>query len=261
MKQDQSGKLTVLRFNIFERFKTRLQAGITTRRGGVSRGPFAGLNLADHVGDSPAAVKENRRLLCGACGLDYEHYVFVSQIHGNAIIETEKSANGNSGEADGILSNSLRVTTSVYVADCVPVILYDPVVHAGAVLHAGWRGTALGIMARGVDRMRREYGSRPGDILAGIGPCINADNYEVGTDVINQIGSVCEYAENPWRNSDSGRYLLDLEKANMFQLADAGLAFHKIETSGMSCSDPELFYSYRRDGGTTGRFSAFLMLC
>ena len=161
----------------------------STRRGGVSTGYLASLNLGTHRGDDWNKVYENYRRLGSAVGFTPEQTVFTRQTHTD-IVACVGAADRGDGlfrevepERDGICTNEPGVALVCFAADCTPILLHDPVRHAVAAVHAGWRGTAKGIVARCVELMTRQYGSDPADVQAAIGPCIGPCCFETGPEV------------------------------------------------------------------------------
>ncbi len=241
---------------------------VTTRQGGVSEGCHAQLNLGLHVGDDPARVVENRRRVCRALEVDFESCTFAQQVHGDAVrIVTEAEAGAGRTrfedgipEADGLVVREPGVTVAVLVADCVPLVLYDPEHRVGAVIHAGWRGTAAGIAGKAVRFLAAECGSRPAELIVGLGPAIGPCCYQVRAEVVAKLTRGFDYRE-PVAEQRAGEWYLDLAKANLQQLAAAGVPDENIEPSGIctSCRSGE-FYSERRLGRPTGRFGLFASL-
>ena len=153
--------------------------GFSTRLGGVSEGIYATLNLGMNRGDAPDRVRENYRRFCAAIGADMGNIVCASQVHGDTV-RTVTAADLGIGldepepwQADGLVTDIPGVTLAVYSADCLPILLYDPVRRVVGAVHAGWRGTALGIAAKAVERMVDCYGCDRLDILAAVGPGIS----------------------------------------------------------------------------------------
>ncbi|MEG2119587.1 MAG: polyphenol oxidase family protein, partial [Pseudoflavonifractor sp.] len=152
--------------------------GFSTRIGGVSEGIYAALNLGMHRGDDPECVAENYRRFCAAVGVERGSMVFTNQVH-SATVRICTSADRGYGpdrpidyEADGLVTDVPGLVLTIFAADCLPVLLYDPVRQVIAAVHAGWRGTAGDIVGNAVARMRTAYGCRHQDIRAAIGPCI-----------------------------------------------------------------------------------------
>ena len=169
-------------------------AAVTARDGGVSSGPYATLNLSLSVGDDSARVLENRRRLAGALGVDPGSFVFARQVHG-ARVRIVGPADRGSGaftlddaipDTDALVTTSPDVVLAILTADCVPIVLHDPVAGVLACVHAGWRGLVAQIPAAAVTAMRT-LGSRPSDIIAGLGPAAAPARYQVGPDVHQAI--------------------------------------------------------------------------
>jgi YfiH family protein len=219
-----------------------VRAVFTTRRGGVSEGPYASLNLGLLTADEPERVRLNRARLAGRLGL---RLAMGRQVHGTDIREVSEPTIGSDGAAllelpasDGQLTSTPALAPIVLVADCLPIALAAP--GAVAMLHAGWRGLAGGIVAAGLQRLRRLAGSGA-DVSAAIGPGAGGCCYEVGPEVHAAFGRPPQ------------RALLDLKAVAREQLEAAGVGtVHDIGLCTM-CSDPALFFSHRRDGGITGR--------
>ena len=163
-------------------------------------------------------------------------------------------------EADILVSNDVSRAVTVRVADCAPVLLGDPVLGVVAAVHAGWRGTALGVAAVAVGRLAAEFGSRPENLLAAIGPCIGPDAYEVGEAVRDRFRAAGHPAESigRWFSSpNGGRLRLDMWQANIDQLAGAGVRRARIHCMrACTRSHPDWFFSYRREGEGAGRMVA-----
>jgi polyphenol oxidase len=209
------------------------RALFTTRRGGVSEGPYASLNLGRWTDDDPAAVDENRRRLATTVGVPLDAVVQGRQVH-QARVERNAPPGPEPNEADGQVTSRADVALLVLTADCLPIALIAP--GAVGMLHAGWRGLKDGIVEEGVDAMR-ELGAQ--DIHAAIGPGAGPCCYEVGADVAGAFGRPA----GP----------LDLKGIARERLAAAGVA--EVHDVGLCtiCTDPALFFSHRRDGGVTGR--------
>ena len=161
----------------------------STRRGGVSTGHLSSLNLGVHRGDDWNNVYENYRRLGAAVGFTPEQTVFTHQTHTDRVARVGAEDRGwglfreVEPERDGIYTNEPGVALVCFSADCTPILLHDPVRHAVAAVHSGWRGTALGIAARCVEAMTREFGTDPADLQAAIGPCIGPCCFETGPEV------------------------------------------------------------------------------
>lgn len=239
--------------------------GFTTRHEGISRPPYNSLNLGMNTEDSPHNVEGNRSLLTRAFGIQQERLVTVRQNHGSDILVIDAPNDDFSHfaglEADAIITNQPGVMIGVTVADCVPILLLDPAKKIIAVVHAGWQGTAARITMQAVEGMKQVFGSRPKDVQAAIGPCINPCCYEVDQPVKDGFKAQPELWNAIAAPAGAGKWRLDLALANRLQLEDAGLSPAFIKTSGNCvCCQKEWFFSYRRDGGETGRQMGFIML-
>ncbi|MCJ7822480.1 MAG: peptidoglycan editing factor PgeF [Armatimonadetes bacterium] len=241
--------------------------GITGRQRGVSEGPYAQLNLGLHVGDDAEHVVENRRRVCEALGVEFETCTFGQQMHGDALrlVSPGDAGAGRTrfedgfAETDGLIVREPGITIGVFVADCVPLVFYDPETHVGAVVHAGWRGTAAGIAAKAVRFLAEECSARPETLLVGIGPAIGRCCFQVSEEVARAVGEAARSEEVA--EVRDGSWYADVAEANRRQLLAAGVKQENIELSGVctSCHADE-FYSERKLGRPTGRFGAFLSL-
>ena len=219
-------------------------AAVTARSGGVSSGPYATLNLSLSVGDDPGCVLENRRRLAGSFGASPQDFVFARQVHG-AGVRVVGAADRGSGtfrlddaiaDADALVTKSPGVVLAMLTADCVPIVLHDPVAGVLACVHAGWRGTVAGVTAAALAAMQT-LGSRPSDVIAGIGPAIAAARYQVGADVRQAVtqafGPAATIFARPDARPGAGpdRWLLDLWAANRHALVEAGVPAPQIHTT------------------------------
>lgn len=237
---------------------------VTTRAGGASGGPFASLNLGLHVGDDPEAVMANRARLAAALGLGLGDLVFAAQPHGGAVAVVGRADRGRGARdpatavagVDALVTADPGVGLVALVADCVPILLADPVRGTIGVVHAGWRGLAAGAPGNAVAAMAG-LGCDPGRLRAAIGPCIGPADYAVGDEVAAALRTRFGGAADAWiARSRDGRPALDLAAAARDQLVAAGLAPDHVEASGISTSRDERLYSHRASGGRTGRFAA-----
>lgn len=224
----------------------------TTRTGGVSRGVYASLNLAEHVGDQSAAVQQNRALLRTGAGLPAEP-LWLNQVHGTTVCSVDQTFDGPP-EADASVSAQAGAVCAVMTADCLPVLLCDRAGTVVAAVHAGWRGLAAGVVEAAVARM-----ARPSDqLMAWIGPAIGPEHFEVGEEVRACFCDGDVTAASAFRPSPAGRWLADLPALARQRLLRLGLG---RVSGGHLCthSDASLFFSYRRDG-VTGRMATLIWL-
>lgn len=244
-----------------------MQAALTTRNGGVSTGRYASLNLGLHVDDSDAAVLENRTRIAAALGATLDDLVFCEQVHRRAvtIVGDEHRGRGARSQADAIPATDALVTTAaglvlaVLVADCVPIVLHDPTSGVLACVHAGWGGTVRGVTPAAV-RAMVDLGADPRSIVAGIGPAIAADAYQVGDDVADAARAAFgERTDRVLRPDGTGRFLFDLVTAARIQLADSGVMTANIHPSGLSTGPGTPFFSHRGEA-PCGRFAVLARL-
>jgi YfiH family protein len=229
--------------------------GVPTRRGGVSRGAYASLNLGINVGDDREHVIRNRTLLFTALGIPESGPLRVRQVHGRRIVNATTMGHGYEAleEADGFLVNAGDPWTAVSTADCAPVALVTRDGAAGALVHSGWRGTREGIAARAV-RLLAEQGFLPSQIVASIGPCIHACCYPVGADVARG------FSKEVLKPHHQGT-ALDLPLAIGWSLMESGVPAAAIHAAPECTScEASIFYSHRRDQGITGRHWALFRL-
>jgi len=244
----QSGELEFLTWNELG----GLDAYVTTRAGGVSAGPYESLNLSLSVGDDAGAVLENRRRTAAAIGADLGDFVFLRQVHG-AGVRVVGAADRGTGtlthdeslpEGDVLVTADPSVVLAILTADCVPIVLHDPQARVLACVHAGWRGTVAGACAAAVTAMG-SLGAAPGRIVAGIGPAIGADRYQVDRDVYEAVtASFGPSTGRIMRPDGTGRWLLDLPTANHLALREAGITDSNIHTARYVTGDG-LFFSDR----------------
>lgn len=235
-----------------------VSAHVSTRHGGVSPAPWNSLNFSVKRGDSGERVRANRQRLADALRIEATSFVFCQQVHGSRV---ERVVRDDAGavrlDADGLLTADAMTPLSLVFADCVPVALYDRRRHVLAVCHAGWRGTVAGIAADTVAAMRSAFDTDPADIVAGIGPSIGPDSYEVGTDVVTAAERLPD-ADRLFRfRNGSGRNPhFDLWEANRSQLVQAGVPESQIEVSGIDTArNTADFFSHRAEHGQCGLFS------
>ena len=171
----------------------------------------------------------------------------LKQIHSATLLRAAKA--GILGEGDALVTNQVGLFVFVRTADCVPILLADPVNHAVAAVHAGWRGTAANIVAEAIVRMGREFGTEPGHLWAALGPCIQECCYEVSADVAREFGGWVPNLASP-----SGKVQLDLAGVNRIQMQRVGVRPDRI-SSIKECTkcNPERLHSFRRDGERAGR--------
>ena len=228
-------------------FSTALTIAESTRVGGVSKAPFSSLNLGLHTKDNTQDVVDNRVKFCALLGWEAAQLAGAHQVHGTKVLRVHRP--GQWEGYDAFMTNKKGVLLSVTVADCTPVLIYDPIQKAVGAAHAGWRGTAAGIAAKLLNHMRDAYGTKATDCWAFIGTCIGADDYEVDSDVADQF---TEHFKR-W-DEDRGKYLIDLKSANAHALIKAGVPERQVEHSPYSTiTNNDVYFSHRAEKGLTGR--------
>jgi polyphenol oxidase len=261
--RDRAG-LAVLTWPVFEPLP--VEAIVTTRHGGVSAGRYATLNLSFAVGDEAANVHENRGRASAALGTGLGAFVFADQVHGRRaeIVSAADRGRGTLaagdavGPADALVTAEPGTVLAILVADCVPIVLYDPAAHVLACVHAGWRGTVAGAAQAALAAMG-SLGTQPRDVVAGIGPAIAPGSYQVGADVAaaarDAFGPQAQALLRPDAAGAPGRWLFDLPAANRHVLRTAGVPDGQIHVAATPTGPgPGLFFSHRAER-PCGRFA------
>jgi len=230
-----------------------------TRLGGVSGAPFATLNLGHTVGDDLATVEKNHRRVFSALNLRREQIVSPYQVHSAQVRLVGQAHTGAVQPAtDGLLTTAPGVVLLLRFADCVPLLLFDPVRRAVGLVHAGWRGVADGVVKAAVQAFVRHVGSHPADLWAGVGPAIGPCCYQVRPEMATAVARACPDSVKVVQERNSALYL-DLPRAVQAQLESAGVG--QVEISGLcTACHTEEWFSHRAEGGRTGRFGVLAML-
>ena len=258
--------VSVVRVPGWERW-TWLRHGFSTRVGGVSS-VYDGedLNLGFTKEDEFAAVLRNRELFLRAvAGSGPAEMVTVRQVHGTRVKDVAAAEAGlrtvdgrGTVEADGLRTTATGLMLGIMVADCVPVLVADVRLRVVGAFHAGWRGTAAGMVEQGIAGMMSEYGSRPEDMVGAVGPSIGGCCYTVGEEVRETFAGRFGYTEKLFRAEADGTHL-DLAEANRRQLVGAGLRVEKVAVLGECTACTRLengrrrYFSHRAEKGITGR--------
>jgi len=251
-----------VRYYTFESLEdSRVNHAIFTRRGGLSPEPWASLNVGGTVGDDPERVHTNRMRLLQTLDCDPRTMYDVWQVHGNEVVCTDSARRSDKPfeKADAIITNRKTVTLFMRFADCVPILLYDPIHKVIGLVHAGWKGTINGVVMSAVEAMSTKYQSNPRDILAGIGPSIGPHHYEIGEVVAGLVEQAFGSEADGLLITTNGKSHFDLWSANALLLARSGVK--EIEQSGI-CTACHLndWYSHRAEKGRTGRFGVLVTL-
>jgi len=258
-------KIDLLRYDLL-RETGEVEAFTTMRHGGVSTGKFGSFNLSSTSGDEVSIVNTNRAILCDELGIENINLILSHQTHSDKIALVDDCLMAAKPEArialmdgaDALITQLEGVCIGVTTADCVPVLLYDPVKKAVAAIHAGWRGAIANICRKSVEAMQANFGTNPKDILAGIGPCIGIAGFEVGEEV------ACQFADNGFENCIKGGFSkphIDLSEANFLDLQNAGCLPERTEISGIcTYTDYHNYFSARRLGIRSGRILSGILL-
>jgi len=254
-----------------------------TRNGGVSKSPFDSLNLSYRAGDKSDAVNENYKIVGEKFGINHQHILTLNQSHGDGILIIDEPPENleefaikikNMGK-DALITNKPLIPIAILTADCQPIMFLDRKNRAIGIAHAGWRGTVLRIGQKVFGEMSRLYGTSPDDLLVALGPSIGKCCYEVGEEVISKLQEefpnwkdfVTQKNRPPLEKGGSGgfseenKWNFSLDDLNLFQMAELGIPLKNISGTSLctSCNN-DLFFSYRKENGVTGRLLSFIML-
>jgi len=245
-------QIKLTKFKIFEPFPSLIHA-FSTRLGGYSVGPYQSLNIGLNSGDDQKTVLKNRQLLFNSLSIKPNRLVYPQQIHSANI--NIVNFPGTIENCDAILSKSPDLFLTIQTADCFPVFIFDPKIIAIGLVHSGWKGTSENIVGKTIKMMKEKFGSNSENILAAIGPGVQQRNYQVDQTVAGKFN-------NNYLTADgSGHYKLDIQKAIIDQLIERGVLLNHIDYSdACSYEASDLFYSYRRDGKSSGRMMGILGL-
>ena len=237
------GKLLIIKPEIFESFP-EIVSGISTRYCAGSEPPFY-FNLSFRVGDKIENVKRHRNKFFNELGIKEDRVSFQRQTH--SVISNKVLKPEFFDDSDALYSNTKNNFLAISIADCIPVLLYEPKKKVVAGIHSGWKGTLNKITTVTIERLKDEFSIKPKNILAYIGPGISFDNFEVGKDVYDLF-------DNDVKETRGEKYYVDLKKHNYLQLLRLGVKAGNIEVSHYcSYRDEDLFHSYRRDKDKSGR--------
>lgn len=238
--------------------------GFSTKLGGVSKGCWATMNISTTRGDDPEDVEENQRRIARAIGVKPEDMTFTNQTHTTNVAVVRAEDKGRRFmETDGMITNVPGICLVTFYADCVPLLFLDPVKKVVASSHSGWRGTVNRMGQVTVEKMQKEFGCDPKNILACVGPSICQECYEVSEDVIDMFRANFRESEYDrlFYAKENGKFQLDLWKANELVLTDAGIRpEHMAVTNVCTCCNPELLFSHRASKGKRGNLAAFIAL-
>jgi len=259
-------------FNCRELDNTNLVVNaFTARTGGVSRTPFNNLNLSYNIGDKEIRVAENRKIILDVLNIDYRNTASAQQVHKDRIALIRKEDKGKGAfkysngiaETDALITDIPGIALLMCYADCVPIYILDPVEKVIALIHSGRRGTELELILKTLFKMKKIFETNPHSCLAAIFPSIGPCCYSIKEE--NKIDGYWlnedKYNGEPISMQNKSGRSLDLRKANYCQLIKSGVPGKNIFINEICTADhPELFFSYRRDKGNTGRMAAIFML-
>lgn len=257
------GAFTYLQSEAFGQFDFITHA-FCTRLGGTSPAPFASLNVSVRRGDRPENVRRNREIISKAFGFTPDRLILAHQVHGDdfhILAAPEGLPLNNMLEGDGFVTDRPGLALCVKTADCVPVLLVDGKRKIVAAVHAGWRGTVLGIAGKAVRIFQERFAAAPEDLWAAIGPSIGPCCYEVDEKVRREFGNI-QKGKSPLKaTTKQDRWMLDLVLANRLQLEAAGIPAVQISAVGVCTScRRDSFFSHRGEGEITGRQLNFIMI-
>ena len=264
-KKAEKGTITYLTIPQLEELGARLI--FTTKKKGISDISEYALNLGLNTSDPIEKIRQNYSTLCRSLNIDSSRIVFSDQVHGcnikhiglNDIAQGDFINARSSRAIDGICTDLRGIWLTTLYADCIPIFLYDFRQRVVAVSHAGWKGTALKIGGKTLDFMKKTYESRPCDMICAIGPGLCRKHFEVQEDVFKQVQKLpcsqnfCTYQRKV--------YTVDLKQANKEILLNCGILEENIVCSDLcTFEEEELFFSYRRDKGKTGRMAGMISI-
>lgn len=213
------------------------------------------------TGDSRDIFENNRILLADKLMIKPEQLIFPRQTHTNCVAEISDIPDNEIKETDALVTNQTGICLCVQTADCVPILLFDPVNNVIAAVHAGWRGTVKKIAEVAVQKMVLKYNSSPDNIVAAIGPSISPDIYEVGNEVVEKVKKSIPNADTLLHKNSSGNFHVNLWEANRQVLLENGLNEKNIEILGeCSFSESDKYFSARKEGLDTGRMVSGIMI-
>jgi len=233
---------------------------VFTRIGGKSSGVFHSLNVGHLIGDDPSAVEANHGLIFRTLGIEAGQVITARQVHGAHVAAVTASQRGTVLPAtDSLITDERRIALLLRFADCLPLMLYDPLKHAIGLVHAGWRGVIAGVVPNTVTALQHTFGCHPTSLIACLGPAIGPCCYQVGADLATKVEQAFGPQSGLLLPQPDGTLHFDLPGAVRWQLERMGV--QKIEDSALctSCHTDE-FFSHRAENGHTGRFAAVLAL-
>ena len=229
----------------------------TTRHGGCSIGNYGEFNINNYCGDDASHIAENRRSLAALLGIGHRHIVMPHQVHGVEVRRIDGPQQGVIEGVDAVMTDVPQLCIGVSTADCIPIIIYDPLHHAACAIHAGWRGTVQRIAQAAVEAMSKTYDSDPSQMKAVIGPGISLESFEVGEEVYQQFADAGFDMAKIARMY--AKWHIDLPLCNRLQLE--GMGVNDIYMSGIcTYQQHDDYFSARRLGINSGRIFTGVMM-
>ncbi len=268
---DSEYVVPVIGFETYRNY-TWLTHGFSTRYGGVSDGIYKSMNLSFSQGDDERRVLKNHGIMAKTMGVELADMVYSHQTHTTNVLRVTREHAGmgftvtrNFHDVDGFVTDVPGLMLVTAYADCVPLYFADTRLHVIGLSHSGWRGTVNNMAQATVDKMSYEFGSRPCDIAAFIGPSICASCYEIGDDVArnfrDRYGAESEKILTKKEAASEDKYYLNLHAANRINMLNAGISPQNIHVTDIcTCCNPELLFSHRASKGKRGGLCGYMMI-
>lgn len=268
---DSEHVVPVIGFETYRNY-TWLTHGFSTRYGGVSDGIYKSMNLSFSQGDDERRVLKNHGIMAKTMGVELADMVYSHQTHTTNVLRVTREHAGmgftvtrNFHDVDGFVTDVPGLMLVTAYADCVPLYFADTRLHVIGLSHSGWRGTVNNMAQATVDKMSYEFGSRPCDIAAFIGPSICASCYEIGDDVArnfrDRYGAESEKILTKKEAASEDKYYLNLHAANRINMLNAGMLPQNIHVTDIcTCCNPELLFSHRASKGKRGGLCGYMMI-
>lgn len=231
----------------------------TTRQGGCSTGNYAAFNINGYCGDDIVHIAANKVALCSLLGIECDHLVMPHQVHDCVIRRIDRPQQETLEGVDAVMTNVSQLCIGVSTADCIPILLFDPVHRAVSAVHAGWRGTVLRIVEKAVEAMQESYDTEAADLQAVVGPGISLNSFEVGDEVYDQFQAAGFEMEAISRRDE--KWHINLPECNRLQLVESGVLPSHIQMTNICTFQAcDRFFSARRLGIQSGRIFTGILL-
>ena len=238
---------------------TGVTAFSTTRQGGCSTGNYAAFNINGYCGDDIVHIAANKVALCSLLGIECEHLVMPHQVHDCVVRRIDGPQQETLEGVDAVMTNVSQLCIGVSTADCIPILLFDPVHRAVSAVHAGWRGTVLRIVEKAVEAMQESYDTEAADLQAVVGPGISLNSFEVGDEVYDQFQAAGFEMEAISRRDE--KWHINLPECNRLQLVESGVLPSHIQMTNICTFQAcDRFFSARRLGIQSGRIFTGILL-